>query len=411
MSKRFALILTALLLRLASAASVVGSFEEEMRLAKRAVDRDARVEHLRRALESRPEDPNNLAIEYRIAVLLSQYYDPEHPLPRRPQEAVEVYEHIVASYRHMDYYSRHPVSGSDDLQFKIPLAAIHLASLDSRPGKARHWSHFAMARMAETFERRQADWRNQPPPPEVREDDPLGGPRERAKWESRMHAWEERQRRAREGDVFSTLEMGVVEQAFRRYRNSFGWLRPSETVVAMGQIVRDFPGAPMARLAQGRIDWARRSMSRAAEESDSASAAAEPAFGIYRLDTGQLVLSDRDIAAYVGAIHEIELNKSGLAKWKSYTADGRWHRPDGLFQKEFAVKIGAKEIYRGRFWSAISSQFCEGVVILDVAFPYGGEPGAIRIEYGYPGALGDGTGDPRSHPEILDFFAGKGILK
>ena len=228
---------------------------------------------MRQALEYRPGDPNNLALEYRIGVLLSQYWDPEHPQPRRPEEAVEAFEHIVASYRHMDYYSRHPVNGSDDLQFKIPRAAIHLASLDSRPGQARHWSHFAMARLAETFERRQADWLNQPPPPEVREDDPLGGPRERAKWESRMHAWQERKRRAREGDVFGTLEMGVVEQAFRRYRNSFGWLRPSETVVAMGQIVRDFPGTPMARLAQGRIDRARKRTSRAVAEGDSGSAA------------------------------------------------------------------------------------------------------------------------------------------
>jgi len=124
-----------------------------------------------------------------------------------------------------------------------------------------------------------------------------------------------------------------------------------------------------------------------------------------------LVVSDRDIAAYVGATHEIELNESGLAKWKSYTADGRWYRPEGLSQKEFAVKIGAKEIYRGRFWSGWSSMSCQGVVILEMALPREGALGTIQIQYGYPGALDDGAGDPRSHPEILEFFAGKGILK
>jgi len=134
-------------------------------------------------------------------------------------------------------------------------------------------------------------------------------------------------------------------------------------------------------------------------------------FGIYRLDTGELVLSDQDMAAYVGATHEIELNESGLAKWESYTADGRWYDPDGLYQKEFAVRIDDREIYRGRFWSGWSSMSCGGAVILEMPFPREGAQGTIRIQYGYPGTAGDGRGDPRGHPEIIDFFAGKGILK
>jgi hypothetical protein len=36
-------------------------------------------------------------------------------------------------------------------------------------------------------------------------------------------------------------------------------------------------------------------------------------FGIYLADTGDLLLSDQDIAAYVRASHEIKLNQSGIA--------------------------------------------------------------------------------------------------
>jgi hypothetical protein len=134
-------------------------------------------------------------------------------------------------------------------------------------------------------------------------------------------------------------------------------------------------------------------------------------FGIYRLDTGELVLSDEDMAAYVGGTHEIELNASGAAKWNSYTADGRWYEPDGLYQKDFAVTIGNSELYRGKFWSIFSSQSYYGVVILDMAVPRPGALGTVRIQYGYPEIVGDSEDDPRNHPQILEFFAGKGLLR
>jgi len=142
-----------------------------------------------------------------------------------------------------------------------------------------------------------------------------------------------------------------------------------------------------------------------------ASGSSESVFGIYRLDTGELVLSDRDMVGYVAATHEIELNESGVEKWNSYTAEGQWYAPDGLYQKDFAVRIDDRELYRGRFWSVFSLQSVEGVVILETTVPRFGALGTIRIDYGYPGPLDDGAGDPRSDPAILDFFAQKGTLK
>jgi hypothetical protein len=70
-------------------------------------------------------------------------------------------------------------------------------------------------------------------------------------------------------------------------------------------------------------------------------------FGIYLADTGKLVLSDQDIAAYVRATHEIKLNWSGIAKWASYTSCRG--RPEGLLGKDFAVRIDDREISREYF--------------------------------------------------------------
>ena len=245
-------------------AGAMDTFKKELELARTAPDRDSRVEHLRQAVEYRPEDPRNLALEYRIGVLLCQHYDPKCPQPLRRREAVGVYEAVLKSYSHMDYYSSRPVDSMNDMQFMIPKAAVHLAclyrGLDGKEDKAREWTHFAMARMAETCERRKADWLSEPPPPEVHEDDPWGGPMARGKWEGRMQTWEERQRRAKEGDVFGPLEIAIAGAAVRQYGYSFGRQRPGEVAIPMGQIIRDFPGTPMAEIAEGHIERAKAMM-------------------------------------------------------------------------------------------------------------------------------------------------------
>jgi hypothetical protein len=237
-------------------------FEEEVQRAEKASERDVKIEHLRNALKHRPGHPDNLAAEFRIAVLLSQYYSSKKPQPVRRRDSVAVYENILQTYKHMDYYSKRPVDSSSDMQFMIPQAAIHLAclyrGLDGDNSKARQWTHFAMECMQKTFEQRMQDWANEPASPEVREDDPFGGRMERAKWKSRMHMWEQRQKRAKEGDVFSPLEMGTVEAAVRQHGYTFGPIHNAgDVTLAMGTIIRDFPGTPMAKIAEGHIERAR----------------------------------------------------------------------------------------------------------------------------------------------------------
>lgn len=231
-------------------------FEKELQFAQKARTRDARIKHLRNALKHRPGHPENLAAEYRIGILLSQHYDPNNPQPPRREEAARVFDHILRTYKHMDYYRKDPTNSSSDLQFMIPKAAIHRANLTFDPNgheKIRQWLYFSMKCMAETHERRVKDWTNEPAPPEVRLDDPLGGQLERAKWKSRMHLWEQRRKRAAEGNVFSKSEMAIVEVAVRLYRSLYRRRMPGKVKELTEQIVRDFPGTPMAKVAQWHI--------------------------------------------------------------------------------------------------------------------------------------------------------------
>jgi hypothetical protein len=140
-------------------------------------------------------------------------------------------------------------------------------------------------------------------------------------------------------------------------------------------------------------------------------------FGIYLAETGDLLLSDEDVAAYVRATHKIELNASGIKKWNSYIAYNNSYDPPipvltgGLYQKEFVVRIDDKEYYRGKFWSIVSSQSSTGVVILDAVMPCDSVHNTIQIQYGYPVRLGGSKDDPRNNQEIFDFFGKLGKLK
>lgn len=132
--------------------------------------------------------------------------------------------------------------------------------LDGNHEKAKQWTHFAMKCLAETCERRRNDWLNEPPPREL-----LGVPQGGAgpagnTLGTRMKRWSERQEKATKGDVFAELETTLAEVAVMQYALAFGKLRHSEVAIPMGQIIQDFPGTPMAKIAQSHIDRAKARM-------------------------------------------------------------------------------------------------------------------------------------------------------
>jgi len=141
-------------------------------------------------------------------------------------------------------------------------------------------------------------------------------------------------------------------------------------------------------------------------------------FALVRMDTGDIVLSDRDLAGYDSGRHELVLNDRGIERWNSYIRFDRSFDPPipklgGLYQKEFSFRIGGEEIYRGRFWSMASSQGLADVVVLDVLFPLNQERNRVRFQFGYPtpGFASPGAVDPRDDPRIAAYFREAGLLE
>jgi hypothetical protein len=137
----------------------------------------------------------------------------------------------------------------------------------------------------------------------------------------------------------------------------------------------------------------------------------DASFGIYLLDTGELVLSEDHVKAYHEDSHTIELNEEGIAKWNSYqTYTAEPKLKDTLFSRDFVLKIGEKEIYRGKFYSMVSSASYDGAAIIESLFELDDEHNTIRIDFGYPWHSDIGE-DPRNSPEVIGFFERRGLLE
>jgi len=233
-------------------------FAEELAAADRAGfnrDRDSKVEHLRKALTYRPDHLENIAIEFSIGIELSQRDEP------RPAEAMAVFERILATYRHMDYYSADPDNRYDSMQFLVPEAAVLAACIargpNQNPRKAQEYLLQAMEHMNETYQKRIEDWKDARPqalsPLELKLE---SGRREESKRESQKHFFEQRRNAAANGNVLGSWEMTMVDAAVRQFGYSHGKQSPGETIVVMRIIVDKFPGTPMAKVAQHYSDKA-----------------------------------------------------------------------------------------------------------------------------------------------------------
>jgi len=134
-------------------------------------------------------------------------------------------------------------------------------------------------------------------------------------------------------------------------------------------------------------------------------------FGIYLVDGGELVLSERHIEKYYWDNHTIELNEAGIEQWNSFiTYAGIPKLAGTLHNSDFVLRIEGQEIYRGKFYSNVSSASYPGVVILDSLFKLDENRNTIEIDYGY-GPILDSADDPRNSPEVLKFLNESGLLK
>ena len=120
-------------------------------------------------------------------------------------------------------------------------------------------------------------------------------------------------------------------------------------------------------------------------------------FGIYLLESDELVISDKDILLYNKSSHEIKLTGEGCEKIKALKVP--------VSGKSFVVKLNSVKIYNGSFWTSISSLSYSGIVINTLI-----QNNSIKIELGYPTSQFYIGIDLRNQPEIFDHFQKNGKL-
>lgn len=115
------------------------------------------------------------------------------------------------------------------------------------------------------------------------------------------------------------------------------------------------------------------------------------------------LLTTADLTQYDGQTHTLALTDDGFQKVTDLLADN--FQVAGI---PFVIVAKGERIYAGAFWTMLSSQSFDGVVILDPVFTEGQ---SIQIDLGYPGT-GFFTGaDPRDDARLLDALEEAGVLK
>jgi hypothetical protein len=139
-------------------------------------------------------------------------------------------------------------------------------------------------------------------------------------------------------------------------------------------------------------------------------AVARGTFSITLAESGEVILSDQHIAAYDWNRHSLVLTDEGLRRWQSFVPYNDAFDPpipliSELFGKEFVLTIGGSEMYRGRFWTMLSSLLVSGVKIYDTnVVPEN------RLSISFDRRDGEPEEDPRSRTQIQRYFMRHGKL-
>jgi hypothetical protein len=241
-------------------------FERYMQMSRNADSRDMQVEYLQKALKERPDSPENIFIEFKIATEWGQSIDASKGEGTHPRKALVFYQSILDNYDYMHYYEpRHGdtfYKGQNLMvQAAIQAGCIYVFELNDKE-KGRKYQHLAMKMLKQTFDKRRADWEaeEKPTPPTISKEGMrmLGtrGERMIEEYKDRLKEWQERRKLASQGEVFGRHESGNARISVKHFGLSYGRRAPELVPLAMHQITKEFPGTPMAKIAQGHIDRA-----------------------------------------------------------------------------------------------------------------------------------------------------------
>jgi hypothetical protein len=249
----------------AAAAPTGGTFDSEIAAAKIEADKTAKITHLRNALQLRPNDPQNIVIEFQIAELMSPNASFTGGETQVSSQSLEIFQHIVRTYDHTLYHPAtpptSPLSATDEDQspeMMVPRAAVLAAVRLNQLGNgdiARKLLDTAMEDLQWTFRQRQAD-AEKPLPPMKEEDDVLilTDPNQpQLASEDRLQQWEANIKRAQSGELFTPAEMAIVQAAVRQYSRTFGPPYVDDVPSALQQIVAVYPDTPMAKIAHEHL--------------------------------------------------------------------------------------------------------------------------------------------------------------
>ena len=134
-------------------------------------------------------------------------------------------------------------------------------------------------------------------------------------------------------------------------------------------------------------------------------------FAISLTESGERILTDEHIAAYVWDEHRILLSTKGVDRWQSFVDFDKSHDPPirkmgRLTTKEFVVTLNGVQMYHGHCSSMVSSVANSGVLLYDTL---GVPPGEIWMTFTrLDGAPED---DPRALPDIAAYFRKQGKLR
>jgi hypothetical protein len=229
------------------------TFDSELAASKSAKNRDDQVEHLRRALALRPDDDDNITVEFNIGILLGQR------TPIREKDSLAVFEDIVRQYDHRKYYHFNPDGFSDSPELEVHRAAILAASILNGPiadhEAARQYAIVALQDLKWTFEKRRTDWLNVPKPT-TRPNQQIIEAMHPNLYKHELETWQRHRNEAEAGGVEMLGPYGevLIDAAIRQYALTFGPDMKTQMPKIMAQVVHDYPGTPIAGIAQQNID-------------------------------------------------------------------------------------------------------------------------------------------------------------
>jgi hypothetical protein len=114
------------------------------------------------------------------------------------------------------------------------------------------------------------------------------------------------------------------------------------------------------------------------------------------------VLTIDDIVSYTQTTHMLELTSATYERLHAFQVP--------TSGKPFAVSVNGEVVYSGAFWTMISSQSYDGVVIILDPIALAPQP-IIQVQLGYPGPDFFKGEDPRSDPRIIKALKDAGKLR